>query len=232
MSNTTISMHEPASIHEPLPEHLAEGYAAFWNGRLKKEQGRFRDLAEFGQKPPVLLIGCCDSRVSPEVIFDVGPGEIFVVRNIAALVPPFAKTAHYQETSAAIEYAVLALKVAHIVVMGHAQCGGIRAFAQGETTRFDPLSEADFVSNWKQLIKPAYDRLGPAVGEFDDYCETLSHASIIQGLVNLRGYPWIEEREREGKLTLHGAYFGISDGHLMVLDQDKSIFVPVITSEA
>lgn len=232
MSNTTRPTDGPAPIHEMLPGHLAQGYKAFRNGRLPHDLGRFRDLAEFGQKPLVLLIGCCDSRVAPEVIFDAGPGEIFVVRNIAALVPPFAKSSHYQETSAAIEYAVLALNVAHIVVMGHAQCGGIRAYAQGEAAKFQPLSDADFVSTWKQLIKPAYDRLGPNVGAFDDFCETLSHASIIQGLANLRSYPWVEERVREGKLTLHGAYFGVADGGLSVLDQDKGSFVPAMGSRA
>ena len=164
--------NDQTPVHEPLPARLAHGYTAFCNGRLTEEQGRFRHLAEVGQTPPVLLIGCCDSRVSPEVIFDAGPGEIFVVRNIGALVPPFAKGTHYQETSAAIEYAVLALGVAHVVVMGHAQCGGIRAFALGTTDEYKPLSEADFVANWKQLIQPAYDRLGPPVGDFDHYCET------------------------------------------------------------
>ncbi len=215
-------------VHEPLPEHLAEGYTAFFNGRLNEEQGRFRHLAEVGQKPPVLLIGCCDSRVSPEVIFDARPGEIFVVRNVGALVPPFTRSSHYQETAAAIEYAVLALQVAHIVVMGHAQCGGIRAFALGTTDEYKPLSEANFIANWKQLIKPASDRLGPPVGDFDHYCETLSYTSIIQGLANLRSYPWVAERERQGKLTLHGAYFGVANGRMTVLEQARGVFVPVL----
>jgi len=217
-----------APIHENLPHILAEGYAAFWSGRLKEEQSRFRQLADEGQKPPVLLIGCCDSRVSPEVIFDAGPGEIFVVRNIANLIPPFESEDPLPETASAIEYAVLALKVAHIVVMGHAQCGGIRAFAQGEAQEFQPLSEANFVSKWKSLVKPAADRLGPPAGDFDHYCESLSYASIIQGLANLRTYPWVREREAEGKLTLHGAYFGVANGRMTVLDQARGTFVPVI----
>ena len=223
-SNTT-------PVHENLPDHLAEGYQTFWNGRLKEEQDRFRHLAEVGQKPAVLLIGCCDSRVSPEVIFDAGPGEIFVVRNIAALVPPFDKDGDLQETSAAIEYAVLALKVAHIVVMGHAQCGGIRAFAQGEAHEFEPLSDANFISKWKTLIKPAADRLGPPVGDFDHYCESLSYLSIIQGLTNLRTYPWLRTREDAGELTLHGAYFGVANGRMTVLDQSKGRFVPVLLGD-
>jgi carbonic anhydrase len=218
-------------IHENLPTILAEGYTEFWNGRLREEQDRFRVLAEVGQKPPVLLIGCCDSRVSPEVIFGAGPGEIFVMRNIGALVPPYAAEDNLPETSAAIEYAVLALKVAHIVVMGHAQCGGIRAFALGEMEEFEPLSEANFVSKWKTLVKPAADRIGPPTGDFDHYCESLSYASIIQGLTNLRTYPWVREREIAGDLTLHGAYFGVANGRMTVLDQARGTFVPVIPAK-
>ena len=194
---------------------------------LRQEQDRFRTLSEQGQKPPALLIGCCDSRVSPEVIFDAGPGEIFVVRNIGALVPPY-DTASVQETAAAIEYAVLALKVAHIVVMGHAQCGGIRAYAQGEYDEFKPLSEANFVAKWKALIAPAAEHAGAPVGDFDHYCESLSYASIIQGLENLRTYPWVREREAAGELSLHGTYFGVANGRMTVLDQARGVFVPVV----
>ena len=217
--------------HETLPGHLAEGYTAFCNGRLREEQDRFRVLSVDGQKPPVLLIGCCDSRVSPEVIFGAGPGEIFVMRNIAALVPPFAVDDALPETASAIEYAVLALKVRHIVVMGHAQCGGIRAFALGEQQQFEPLSEADFVSKWKTLIAPAAERLGPPRGDFDHYCESLSYASIIQGLDNLRTYPWVRDRELSGELTLHGAYFGVSNGRMTALDQATGTFLPVVPAK-
>ena len=218
-------------IHDNLPDHLSEGYASFCKERLTTEQDRFRHLAEFGQKPPVLLIGCCDSRVSPEVIFGAGPGEIFVMRNIGALVPPYSADDQLPETSAAIEYAVLALKVAHIVVMGHAQCGGIRAFALGEKHEFEPLSEANFVSKWKTLVKPAAERIGPPSGDFDHYCESLSYASIMQGLINLRTYPWLKAKEDAGELTLHGAYFGVANGRMTVLDQAKGTFVPVIPSK-
>ncbi len=212
----------------PLPPQLIEGYATFRGNRLREEQGRFRLLAEEGQRPPVLLIGCCDSRVSPEVIFDAGPGEIFVVRNIGALVPPFALVAEQQETAAAIEYAVMALKVAHIVVMGHAQCGGIRAFAQGQDQEYQPLSPENFVGRWKDLIQPAAERLGPPTGDFEHYCESLSYASIIQGIANLRSYPWLKAREAAGKLSLHGAYFGVANGNMTALDEATGRFVAVV----
>ncbi len=213
-------------VHENLPAGLAGGYASFRSGRLRQDQDRFRTLAEKGQKPPTLLIGCCDSRVSPEVIFDAGPGEIFVVRNIAALVPPY-NPGSVQETAAAIEYAVLALKVAHIVVMGHAQCGGVRAYAQGSKDEFTPLSEADFIGGWKALIASAAVHAGPLGSDFDGYCEDLGRASIAQGLANLRTYPWVREREAAGELSLHGAQFGIADGGMLVLDQARGVFVPI-----
>ena len=230
-TEASMTTSENVPVHENIPEVLAEGYRAFFSGRLKHEQSRFRKLADEGQKPPVLLIGCCDSRVSPEVIFGAGPGEIFVVRNIANLVPPFGAEDPLPETAAAIEYAVLALKVAHIVVMGHAQCGGIRAFAQGKTQEFKPLSERNFVGKWKSLIKPAADRLAPPTGDFDHYCEDLCHASIIQGLASLRTYPWIGDLEAAGKLSLHGAYFGVADGRMMVLDQGRGVFVPLTPTD-
>src|ERR687894_2283703 len=112
-----------------FPTRLTEGYRAFLDGRFPSEKSRFEALAEKGQSPEVMVIGCCDSRVSPEVIFDASPGELFVVRNVANLVPPYETGGEYHGTSAALEFAVQALKVRHIVVLGHARCGGIRAFA-------------------------------------------------------------------------------------------------------
>lgn len=209
-----------------LPPDLVAGYAAFSNERLRQDQDRFKILAEKGQKPPALLIGCCDSRVSPEVIFDAGPGEIFVVRNIAALVPPYDPEQR-GETAAAIEYAVLALKVTQIVVMGHKQCGGVRAYAQGEKEGFTPLSDANFVAKWKDLIAPAAALAGPSDGDFDHYCEALGEASVRQSLDNLRTYPWVREREAAGALTLYGAIFGIADGQLAALDPARGTFLSV-----
>src|SRR5260221_4003307 len=113
-----------------FPQRLIDGYGAFASGRLQSEQNRYRELAEHGQTPEFLVIGCCDSRVSPEVIFDARPGELFVVRNVANIVPPYETNGQFHGTSAALEFAVEALKVKHIVVMGHASCGGIRSFAQ------------------------------------------------------------------------------------------------------
>src|SRR6476469_7575587 len=124
-----------------FPKHLLEGYQAFATQRLPTEQSRYRDLSEKGQFPEVMVIGCCDSRVSPEVIFDASPGELFVVRNIANLVPVYQPDGGAHGVSAALEYAVQVLKVKHIVILGHAQCGGIRAFVDNAA----PLSPGDFI---------------------------------------------------------------------------------------
>src|ERR1700753_819769 len=120
----------------PFPQHLIDGYRTFASERLPTEQSRYRELSERGQSPQVMGIGCCDSRVSPEAIFDAGPGELFVVRNVGNIVPPYAPDANAHGVSAALEFAVVALKVKHIVVLGHAQCGGVKAFAENA----EPLS--------------------------------------------------------------------------------------------
>lgn len=210
-----------------FPRVLRDGHAAFRRGRLAGQKDVYRTLAEKGQKPPVLIISCCDSRVAPEAIFCAGPGELFVVRNIANLVPPYGAEDPLPETPAAIEYAVLALQVGHIVVMGHAKCGGIRAYAQGETEGFAPLSDSNYVGKWKSVVKPAYDKLGAPEGDLDAHCETLCQASVAQGLANLRTYPFVREREAQGKLALHGAYFDIAVGGVTALDEATGAFEAV-----
>ena len=144
----------------PFPTRLIDGYRAFRDGRLPHEQDRYRELAEAGQSPEVMVIGCCDSRVSPEVIFDARPGELFVVRNVANIVPPYAPDGHAHGVSAALEFGVAALKVKHIVVLGHAHCGGVKAFAENA----EPLSPGDFIGNWMRLMAPAAEKVGAPDG--------------------------------------------------------------------
>jgi carbonic anhydrase len=143
-----------------LPTRLSEGYRALIETRLPLERSRYKRLAATGQRPSVMVIGCCDSRVSPEVIFDSHPGEIFVVRNVANLVPPYNPSGLTHGVSAALEFAVEILKVGHIVVMGHTHCGGIRAFVEHR----DRPNKGDFIDNWMSLITPAADGIG-APGE-------------------------------------------------------------------
>ena len=211
-----------------LPHRLVRGYEAFLGGRFLGEQERFKDLAETGQKPGIMLIGCCDSRVSPDVIFDAGPGEIFVVRNVANLVPPYAPNDDLHGTSAALEFAVMALRVEHIVIMGHARCGGIGAYAKNVADPSQPpLSPGDFIGKWMSLLAPAAAKLGPPVAPLETYLELLALQSIVEGLANLRSFPCVQILEQRGKLSLHGAYFGISDGLLRALDEKTGEFLPV-----
>ena len=197
-----------------LPSRLLEGYHSFRTGRLTTEQARYGELAERGQSPEIMVIGCCDSRVSPEVIFDARPGELFVVRNVANLVPPYAPDGAYHGVSAALEFAVVALKVRHIVVLGHAHCGGIRAYAEAGA----PLSPGDFIGRWMSLIEPAAAALGHRGAYGADDLARLEHASVARTLDNLMTFPYVRAAVERGALTLHGAYFGVANGRLSVRD--------------
>ena len=199
-----------------FPKHLLEGYKAFATQRLPTEQTRFRELSVKGQSPEVMVIGCCDSRVSPEVIFDVGPGELFVVRNIANLVPVYQPDGAAHGVSAALEYAVTVLKVKHIVVLGHAQCGGIRAFVD----KIEPLTPGDFIGKWMQMfVKP-----GEVVEQRDhesmaQFVERIEKAAVFRSLENLMTFPFVRKAVESGQMQTHGAYFGVAEGSLFVLDK-------------
>ena len=210
-----------------LPDKLLNGYRAFVGERLPREQKRLGELAESGQKPETMVIGCCDSRVSPEVIFDAGPGDLFVVRNVANAVPPYAPDGSYHGVSAALEFAVQALRVKTIVVLGHARCGGIRAFADDSSA---PLSPGDFIGKWITLLEPAAIRTGGrGMHEtLEAYIERLAVASVETSIANLLTFPCVKILTEKGKLALHGAYFDIATGVLMVRDGASGAFLPAI----
>jgi len=204
-----------------FPEQLIKGYGNFLSGRFARERERYEELAAKGQSPEVLVIGCCDSRVSPEVIFDAGPGELFVVRNVANLVPPYETTGQFHGTSAALEFAVQALAVKHIVILGHAGCGGVKAFAHKQA----PLSSGDFIGKWMSLIAPAADTLEePGDDPSADYIRRLEHAAIEQSLANLTTFGSVRRRLEDGSLQLHGAHFGVANGELLVRDPETRAF--------
>src|SRR5215469_15243857 len=205
-----------------LPQQLIDGYRAFLIGRLRHEQDRYRELAKSGQSPQVMVIGCCDSRVSPEVIFDARPGELFVVRNVANIVPPYAPDGHAHGVSAALEFGVGALKVKHIVVLGHAQCGGVKAFAEDS----EPLSPGDFIGNWMKLMSPACEKVGPrGTLSLADYLTRLEQANIVNSLENLMTFPRLRKLIERGQVATHGAYFGVATGELLVRDETSGEFV-------
>jgi carbonic anhydrase len=210
-----------------FPQRLIDGYGTFAAGRLRREQDRYRELAEHGQAPEIMVIGCCDSRVSPEAIFDARPGELFVVRNVANIVPPYAPDGQAHGVSAAIEFGVNALRVRHIVVLGHAQCGGVKAFAEAAP----PLSPGDFIGKWMKLMAPAAENtprgdLSPA-----DYLTRLEQANIVNSLANLMTFPRLAKMVEADAVKLHGAYFGVASGDLTVLDRESGEFRAVAAAE-
>ena len=212
-----------------FPERLAGGYRAFLNGRFASERQRYEALAEAGQKPEIMLVGCVDSRVSPEVVFDAAPGELLVVRNVANLVPRYEPDRDSQHgTSAALEFGVQALRVKHIVVLGHARCGGIRAFADD----LEPLSPGDFIGRWMSQISPAAESLGPHTeGDRENYLQRLEFASVELSLKNLMTFPCVRILVERGKLQLHGAYFGVATGRLLIRDPETGRFEPLPDAE-
>jgi carbonic anhydrase len=204
-----------------FPQSLLDGYRTFRTQRLPIEQSRYRELSERGQSPETMVIGCCDSRVSPEVIFDAGPGELFVVRNIANLVPVFEPDGGAHGVSAALEYAVNVLRVKHIVVLGHAQCGGIRAFVD----KIEPLSPGDFIGKWMAMfIKPGEVVEQRSHESMLDFVTRIEKAAVFRSLENLQTFPFVRAKVESDELQLHGAYFGVAEGSLFVLDKQSKEF--------
>jgi carbonic anhydrase len=205
-----------------LPERLLEGYRNFMSGRYATESNRYRSLAREGQTPETMVIACCDSRAAPELVFDARPGELFVVRNVANLVPPFAPDGSYHSTSAALEFAVQSLKVKSIVVMGHGRCGGIGAALDPGA---EPLSPGDFIGKWMSLVAPAAEAVaGNTMMTAGERQTALERISIRYSLANLRTFPCVEILERKERLTLHGAWFDISSGELWVMNGETGDF--------
>ena len=202
-----------------LPAMLLDGYSNFRSGRYASEAERYRKLGEGSQKPRVMIIACCDSRAAPETIFDAGPGEMFVVRNVANLVPPYTPDGGHHATSAALEFAVMSLGVQHIVVMGHGRCGGIRAAVQESS----PLTHTDFIGSWMRAIKDVTRIVPRVVGENAETHERhIERASIEHSLANLRTFPWIRMKENRRELSLHGVWFDIAMGELHAYDEDEA----------
>jgi carbonic anhydrase len=205
-----------------FPEHLLTGYKHFMSGRYASERDRYRQLAQTGQKPQTLVIACCDSRTAPEIVFDSSAGDIFVIRNIANLIPPYQPDTKFHATSSALEFAVQALKVSDIVVMGHAGCGGIKAALDPEA---EPLSPGDFIGQWMSMLKPVAEQIQDKNELTKTERQTaLERISIRHSIANLRTFPCVKILEDRGKLKLHGAWFDISTGELWVMDPKTGDF--------
>ncbi|MCB1387496.1 MAG: carbonic anhydrase [Nitratireductor sp.] len=205
-----------------FPERLLAGYRDFMNGHYASARERYEDLADRGQKPEVLVIACCDSRAAPETIFNCGPGELFVVRNVANLVPPYEPDGEFHATSAALEFAVQGLRVKHIVVMGHGRCGGISAALDPGDK---PLSPGDFIGKWMSMLAPLTGQVSSSTVLTQAERQTaLERISIRNSLANLMTFPCVRILSEKGKLTLHGAWFDISSGELWVMNRESGDF--------
>lgn len=205
--------------------NLLAGYRRFRATRYEAEKSRWRALAE-GQSPRAIVIACCDSRADPATIFDTDPGEIFVVRNVANLVPPFEGGGGRHGVSAALEFAVTQLGVDKVVVMGHERCGGIQAALTGQF-HDAPNGEGGFVANWMSQIDERAAEIAAAHGTSEDAARVLEEVAIRQSLANLRTFPFVAERQAAGTLTLVGCHFSISEGQLYMLDEAEDSFRPV-----
>lgn len=206
-----------------FPKELEDGYRHWRDDRLPHERGRLAQLAALGQAPIALIIGCCDSRVSPETIFSAGPGELFVLRNVANVVPPYRPDGKHHGTSAAIEFALGGLAVPHIVVMGHSQCGGVRAYLN---TDFDKAGE--FIGPWMKLIAGAKEDALQRKPELSgkELETAVEEAAIRVSIRNLRTFPEIQRREAEGLISISGVHLNISNGDLRMMDEGTGDFSP------
>jgi carbonic anhydrase len=202
---------------------LVRGYHRFRDRDYQRQHARWIELAQ-SQSPRVMVIACADSRTDPALVFDAAPGEIFVVRNIAALVPPFEEGGGRHGVSAAIEFAVNQLEVPEIVIMGHGSCGGVNA-ALTQNFAGLPNGEGGFIGHWVDLLDTARDRIVAEHGHGDEATRELELETVRVSLTNLRTFPRVAEREAAGQLTLRGAYFAIRDGVLWVMDENGA-FAP------
>jgi carbonic anhydrase len=203
------------------PDQLIAGFKRFREQTFADDDTRFHDLVQFGQMPSTLVVGCCDSRVDPALILDCAPGDLFVIRNVANLVPPAENQGHYHGTSAALEFGVRNLAVQHIIVLGHAQCGGIHALLEGGVA-----SDDSYISEWMTIAEAARKKIelelaGSSSEERHRACEK---QAILVSLANLMTFSWIRERVEQGTLALHGWYFDIERGELLGYNPASGVF--------
>ena len=207
-------------------ERFIAGYHRFRSGYYEENRERLNELAREGQSPRIAIVACCDSRVDPAVITDSNPGDMFVIRNVANLVPPYEAAGSWHGTSAALQFAVCGLEVEHLVVMGHAQCGGIRALLEKDESE----EQGDhFIASWMSIADEAKQHVlhDASLHSFDDRLHACELSSIEISLKNLMTFSWIREKVEQGKLELHGWYYDIRTGEVLHFDRDRQSFKPL-----
>lgn len=214
------------TILHPLPNFLIERFRGWRANRYEESRSWYARLAAEGQRPRTMVISCCDSRVEPAALFTAEPGDLFMVRNVASLVPPHQETdRHYHGTSAAIEYAVRALKVSHLLVIGHSQCGGVEACYNG-CAGGGGLDESDYIGAWINMLLPAYQHVERMEDtDRETRLRAMEKRGVVTSLDNLKTFPFVAEAVEAGNLRLHGAWFDIATGGLHGYDPARDDFV-------
>lgn len=202
-------------------KYLTAGYKKFREKYFSGKNPLFADL-KTGQNPKIMVIACSDSRVDPSIILNCKPGDLFVVRNVANLIPPFEDDSGHHGTSAALEFAVCGLEVAHIIIFGHSNCGGINSLISNPVQ----IKQGSFISRWMELAQPAYQKTiqtypTSSIAEKTNHC---AHFALIHSLQNLQSFPWIKSKIKAGKLSLHSWYFNIETGVIEEFDPETGAF--------
>ncbi len=209
----------------PVPRYLIERFSAWRSSRFTDSKAWYARLMSEGQRPRAMLISCCDSRLDTVSMFGAEPGDLFVVRNVANLVPPYAPDQDHHGTSAAVEYAVTVLKVAHILVVGHSNCGGVQAchdMCSGAAPELDETSS--FIGRWMDILRPGYERIQGGTVPHEDPLVALEHEAVRTSLGNLLTFPFVQKAVDDGLLTLHGAWIDIAEGAMYGLNSDDQRF--------
>ncbi|QIE57957.1 carbonic anhydrase [Pikeienuella piscinae] len=206
-------------LAQPFPNYLHDRFRAWKLAKYDDSRAWYARLMSEGQHPRAMLISCCDSRLDTVSIFGAEPGDLFVVRNIANLVPPHAPDQNHHGTSAAVEYAVNVLKVAHIVIVGHSNCGGVEAchdMCSGAAPELE--KSTSFIGRWMDILRPGYDRVHDEKEEREVALVSLGHEAVRTSLRNLATFPFVEESVKAGMLTLHGAWIDIANADMYGMD--------------
>ena len=210
----------------PLPSYLVQRYHGWKATTYSENSAWYRRLAEEGQRPRAMVISCCDSRVHVTSIFGADQGEFFIHRNIASLVPPFNPDGDHHGTSAAVEYAVTTLKVAHLIVLGHSQCGGVagcHAMCQGHAPELE--EKTSFVGTWLNILRPGYERLKEREPEVK--VASLEREAVVVSLENLLTFPFVRDMVEAGNMTIHGLLTDIGEGALLQYDGASGEFIAI-----
>lgn len=207
-------------------QKLIDGNTQFRKKFFSTDRTLFNNLVQQGQRPKIMMISCSDSRVDPAIVLNCQPGELFVIRNIANLIPPCENNDTYHGTSAALEFGTCFLEVEHIILLGHTQCGGIQTLLSNATQVLDKKPDS-FIAKWMELARPAYDKVMTEHGSrsFEDKVILCEQYTLINSLRNVHSFPWIEERIKQGKLSVHAWYFDLATGLIHMYDPQQHAWI-------